>query len=215
MPGRRAEERPKDPRPEVLSAIEALRKGYEVGRTVLQQFGEHAKPGMMGEVAKAYGYTLDATRKLRQFATTYTDDELEELCESCRKHERALGLVFIYRLVSIKNKRRRAAFQRQAIKEHWGHARFVRELRRRFKLGHARGRRPHLPESVREALADIEEARARLVHLLKHCVSLADRTEAGSRQERQRLGRISNRLLAALVGDEARFRRATAASRRS
>ncbi len=201
MAKRQIAEKPKDPWPDVLAAVAAIQKGHEIGRTLLKQLGDYAGRGKMEEAARAYGYNTDAVRKLRQFAATYDDDDLAELCELCRKHERAFGVSFVYRLVAIRNKDKRAAFQRRAISEHWGHTRFVQELRRRFKLGHKRGRQPKMPEDVTQALAEIEEAKQRFVGLLKYSITMAA-AKGGRQDEEQRLHELAEQLLAAIEGVE-------------
>ena len=202
MANRKAEGKPQDPWPDVLAAVAALQKGHEVGRTVRDQLGDRADRGKISEVAKTYDLTIDATRKLRQFAVLYDADDLAELCDLCRTYHRALGITFVYRLVGIPNKSRRKAFQRKAIKQHWGHARFVRELRRGFKHGHKRGRQPQLPETISEALAEIGEVKERFMALLDHCTNTVVRTK-GTRQEKQRLGQVAQQLLDAIKGVEA------------
>jgi hypothetical protein len=120
---------------------------------------------------------------------------LDELCALCRKYRRALGLSFIDRPVAIKNKSNRNAFLRKAIIEHWGFNQFVRGLPRSFRLGHKRGRKPYLPESVPEALAEIEEAKLRFVGLLRHCAET----------ETCLLGNLAKRMDARLIWDAARL----------
>ena len=195
---KQAKDKPKDPWPVVLAAIAALQKGHEVGRAVMKQFGDHAERGKIAIAAQAYGHSVDAVRKLRQFGANYNNNDLKELCDLCREHQRAFGLSFIYRLVAIKNKSKRAAFQRKTISNHWGHDRFVRELRRAFRLGHKRGRKPYLPESVAAALPEIKETRLRFIELLKHSAAVAGQ-EKGKGKAKRQLQEVCKSLLKALT----------------
>ena len=201
MAKQKGENTPRDPEPKVVAAIANLRQGYEVGRKILQRFGEHAEPGqhLIEQAGREYNRSADSLRKWRQFALEYTKRDLDALCKLCLDRERALGVTFIFRLVAIKNKRKREEFQRMTIVNHWGFDRFARELRR-FKLGYKRGRKALMPEGVREALAEIEEKRTKLIKLAKHSIKLAKdgKNTPGARQLRE----VSETLLAAIGEDE-------------
>jgi hypothetical protein len=199
MVKRQAEGVRQDPWPDVLVAVAALRTGHRVGRGVLEKVGERAERGKINELAKSFGYTVDATRKLRQFAKLYSAHDLAMLCRLCEKHRRAFGLTFIYRLVSIKGKANRTAFQKEAVVGHWGHVKFVRELRRRFPHGHRRGRQQQLPTTIPEALAEIEDAKGRFVRLLEYCVTLAGEV-GGPRREKKLLHEVADQLTNAIKG---------------
>ena len=196
MSKRKADEPPRDLDPRVLKAITELREGYEIGSFVLKTYGEHAEPGVIKQVAKIKGVNPDSIRKMRQFALEYSEEELDELCKLCRDNDRVLGVSFIYRLVSVKDKKKREALQRSAIVEHWSIQRLNREMRAKCKLGHIRRRTRAMPATVKEALAQFKEIKGRFVALLEHCLKLA-KVERDA-PEAKDLRRQAKELLAAL-----------------
>lgn len=187
-----------DPRSEVLAAIADLKAGYKIGRGILKRFGDRAEHGghQIDVVAKQCGRSADSLRKLRQFALVYSEAELNALCKLCRDNRRALGISFVYRFVAIKDKRKRAAFQRRAVVEHWGYSRLVRELRATFAHGHRRGRQPQLPDNIDQAAVELELAKRQLVALLRECDRLC--REQRDVPKARRLARESKAILAAV-----------------
>jgi len=198
---RSAQNQQKDPLSKVHAAIQGLRRGYKIGQSVRDACGDHADTGNRGieRAAKEHGRNADGIRKLRQFAAVYTECDLEELCDVCRRYQRAFGLSLLYKLVSIRDRKERKKFQREAIAEHWGHARIAREMRYRFKLGHKRGRKPTMPKTVKEGLVEVSEAIFRLEQLLQHCAKIAEQDKAkDGKNDKKRLLALSANLLHAI-----------------
>ena len=204
MAKKQSSNKPEDPLSTVLDAIATIEKAHAIGCTVREKFGERAPSGKIAEAAKEYGYPEDAIRKLRQFATLYDEDDLAELCDLCRKHLRAFGISLIYKLVSIQSKTERKKLQRRAIIGHWGYKQLARELRRSSqsdrKPSYRRGRKHRFPETIPEAVAEIEETRERFIALLKHCHEMTAGTKAiqGEQRDFRQLRAQVRRLLEAL-----------------
>lgn len=202
----------KDPLPDVLTAIADLQKGHDQGLAILKQYGDRAERGEIDQSAEEYGRTADAIRKLRQFATEYNKNDLRDLCNLCREHQRAFGLSLVFRLVAIKDKTERAAFQKEAIVNHWANGRIFKELQRRqITLGHHTcGRKRSLPQTVTEALVEIHEAKRLFVELLEHCTTIA---KQGSGKASERLGEQCEKLLSAIKAVETREGRSRRSAR--
>jgi hypothetical protein len=218
MAGQQLADRLQDPPVKVKAAIRELRKAYQDGRSILRKLGERTELGkhQIEQVAKELGRTADSCRKLRQFAGYYSQAALRELCDLCRRHRRAFGLSFVYKLVSIKSRADRRGFQKDAIAGHWGHTRITRELRIRFgrrdeeRGRNQRGRKPYVPEGTAEALEQIAEMTFRLVRWQEHFAELAEQGQTGRLP-----GPIASKLNAAIKASKALYRSASRASRQS
>ncbi len=181
MAGQQLADRPLDPPAKVKAAIRELRKAHHDGRNILRKLGQRTELGkhQIEQAAKELGRTADSCRKLRQFAGYYSQAGLRELCDLCRRHQRAFGLSLLYKLVSIERREDRRRFQKDAIAGRWGHTRITRELRIRFgrrdeeRGRKQRGRKPYVPEGTAEALEQIAEMTFRLVRWQEHFAKLA------------------------------------------
>lgn len=140
------------------TAVRSLRWYWELGRRAKQSFGMvGARRGRQIEkMAKEVGVNEDTLRKARQFADSYTQNDLRNLESQCRKSQRPLGFSFVVKFVTIKNKAFRERLQAQVIAEEWSYARLHRELLKHYGYRKHGGRRPNWPaRSVQLMLVDI------------------------------------------------------------
>lgn len=153
----------KDRVEDVDEACRALRKAHADGTELLETFGEWAKHGdrAIDKEAKKRRINADLLRKLRQFANPeggYTPDELNRLVKLCREERRALGVTFVYKLVTVpKENGQREEFEREVIANRWSLARVGAELRERFGARRRGGRRRAVPGKHGSLLAQIDE----------------------------------------------------------
>src|SRR3954469_12398076 len=104
-------------RPDPAAEAESrLRHLHAVGREALARFpvGAAIDPGTIHEIAEREGLRLDNVQRARQFARTYSEKELDELCRLRNPGGMPLSWGHIRRLVSIPNKARRSALQKRA-----------------------------------------------------------------------------------------------------
>jgi hypothetical protein len=110
--------------------------------------------------AKKHRVNLDTAYKLRGFADEkggYTDRQLDDLCNLCKVHNRALGFSFVIKFLTIHNKTERAKFQQEAITKGWSliQVRLALAARRGSKALHGlAGKRPKL-NNLDDLLADL------------------------------------------------------------
>jgi hypothetical protein len=218
MAVQRLVDRPQDPPDKVRAAIVELRTAYRDGRRILGKLGQRAELGerQMELWAEELGRTVDACRKIRQFVMLYTPDDLRELVDLCRQHGRAFGMSLLYKAVSIENRAARRKFQKDAIVGHWGHAQISRELRLRFgrrdeeRGRKQRGRKPHVPQDVGEALVQIEDMARLLVRWQEHFAEMAEQG-----QIEQLPPAVSRNLRAAIKASQTLYESAARACGRS
>jgi hypothetical protein len=86
----------------------------------------------------------------------YSRRELDELCAECLAYNRPLGFSFIVKFLTITEKRERACFQRETIRNDWSLIRVKHELVARYGRRRRGGKRPAIPKTVKELLADLE-----------------------------------------------------------
>src|SRR4051794_2280730 len=109
-------------RPDPAEEAESrLRQLHAVRREALARFpvGAAIDPATVHEIAEREGLRHDNMQRARQFARSYSEKELEELCRLRTPAGMPLGWGHVRRLVSIPNKAKRAALQRRAAKEGW------------------------------------------------------------------------------------------------
>lgn len=146
---------------EVLKAVESFRKRHRQGLELLHNhpIGKTYGSKAIKTVADACGINEDTLRKMRVFADErkgYSPAELEELCAQCLAYNRPLGFSFVVKFLTIADKRERARFQREAIKNGWSLIRVKHELIARYGRRRRGGKRPAIPKAVGELLADLE-----------------------------------------------------------
>src|SRR3954468_2425691 len=136
-----------------------IRHLHGVGREPLARFpvGAAIDPDTVHEIAEREGLKLDNMQRARQFARSYSEKELEELCRLRTPAGMPLGWGHVRRLVSIPNKAKRAALQRRAAREGWTAAQ-ISEAILRDVVGRKRqnGGRPFAaPKTLGEGLRQV------------------------------------------------------------
>src|SRR4051812_2719592 len=107
-------------RPDPAEEAESrLRHLHAVGREALARFpvGAAFDPETIHEIADREGLRLDNMQRARQFARSYSEKELEELCRLRTAGGMPLSWGHVRRLVSIPNKAKRSALQRRGAEE--------------------------------------------------------------------------------------------------
>lgn len=146
----------------VRAAIDALRDAHRLGRKIHKEIKPYADygTGRIEEKAEELGINAEKVRKLRQFADPeggYTQQELRELFQLCRKERRALGLSFMIKFLTIpKEGGQRAEFQRLVIEQRWNCTRVDTEIRARFGRRRRGGNRPKVPDTATSLLSQLD-----------------------------------------------------------
>src|SRR4051812_44813865 len=153
-------------RPDPAEEAESrLRHLHAVGREALARFpvGAAFDPETIHEIADREGLRLDNMQRARQFARSYSEKDLEELCRLRTAGGMPLSWGHVRRLVSIPNKAKRSALQRRAAKEGWTAAQIseaiLREVvgRRRQNGGRPFAAPRTLGEGLRQVVLRSEE----------------------------------------------------------
>ena len=174
----------RDPDADVEQAIAAFRQAYREGEKIAERVDREGRygRGIVQDEARVRGINEDAVRKLRQFARSYTEKELDELCQCCRKHGRALGVSFVAKFVTIPRERKqRKKFQEEVIRERWSQGRIDKEIRVRFGRRRQGGKQPALAETVEGVLAQLDGVCLQWHRMIKR---LQQRDEANGQQDK-------------------------------
>src|SRR4051812_31018170 len=145
-----------DPAEEAESGLRHL---HAVGREALARFpvGAAIDPDTVHEIAEREGLRLDNMQRARQFARTYSEKDLEDLCRLRTPGGMPLSWGHVRRLVSIPNKAKRAALQKRSAREGWTAAQ-LSEVIQREVVGRKRryGGRPFTaPRTLEEGLRQV------------------------------------------------------------
>ena len=147
--------------PKVREAIQKLRAYYQLGCDVRDADTNNPdrkaySKGVSLRFAEELGVSRDFIDKARQFASSYTLKELEDLCRLRRPDGMPMGTSLIVPLLKLKDKKVRRRFQRRAAQEGWTKVRLEQELALipsdRPSSG---GRRPAKAATMEEALREI------------------------------------------------------------
>jgi transcriptional regulator with XRE-family HTH domain len=145
---------------QVRQALKQLRDYYQLGLKVLE--ADRKNPiklmysrGVSMDFAKRLGVSRDYVDKARQFASKYTEEQLDVLCALRRPDGMPLGRKHVVYLLSVKDKRQRARLQRRAAEEGWATRRLGEEITVLQGSQSSGGRRPRGPVSVDDAVAQI------------------------------------------------------------
>ena len=145
---------------EARQAVRELGDYYQLGLEVLEAdrknpnkrtYSKHVSQ----DFADRLGVGRDYVDKARQFASSYTEKQLEELCSLRRPDGMSLGRRHVVALLSVKDKRQRRSLQRRAAEEGWGTRRLGEEITVLQGSGSSGGRRPRGPDSVEDAVAQV------------------------------------------------------------
>src|SRR4051812_13052446 len=147
-------------RPDPAEEAESrLRHLHAVGREALARFpvGAAIDPDTVHEIADREGLRLDNMQRARQFARTYSEKDLEDLCRLRTPGGMPLSWGHVRRLVSIPNKAKRAALQKRSAREGWTAAQLSDVIQREV-VGRKRryGGRPFTaPRTLEEGLRQV------------------------------------------------------------
>ena len=144
----------------VRQAIQELRDFFKLGREVLTADEKNPKKQTYSKeisisFAEQLGKSRDYVDKARQFASSYTEKQFEELCSLRRPDGLPLRRRHLVALLSVENKGERKRLQRKAAKEGWGYRRLGEEIVVIQGSQSSGGRRPRGPDSVEDALAQL------------------------------------------------------------
>lgn len=170
----------RSPAPKVEESIQAIRADHKAGSGVLARIGRRASDKVLRAEAESLGLkNVDTVRKLRQFADPekgYTLEELDELCEVCRKHGHELGRSFVFKFLSIPRENgQRAKFQREAIRNKWSRAEVDNAICARFGRRRHGGKTPMVAGSVDGVLVQADSVCLQFRRLVQ---TLRDRDDA-------------------------------------
>ena len=144
----------------VRDAVQELRDYYQLGLDVLDADRKNPNrrtysKGVTIRFANRLGKGRDYVDKARQFAASYTEEQLDELCSLQRPDGMPLGRTHVVALLSVKDKRQRKRLQRRAAGEGWGTRRLGEEITAIQGRHSSGGRRPREPDSAKDAVAQI------------------------------------------------------------
>src|SRR4051812_671161 len=144
-------------RPDPAAEAESrLRHLHAVGREALARFpvGAAIDPDTIHEIAAREGLRHDNMQRARQFARSYSEKDLEELCRLRTPGGMPLSWGHVRRLVSVPSKAKRSALQKRSAREGWTAAQ-LSEVIQREVVGRKRryGGRPFTaPRTLEEGL---------------------------------------------------------------
>jgi hypothetical protein len=143
--------------------MDKVREFHSLGRQALQaaplerEKKHHA--GVIKQFARP-GVSVPTVYKARQFAATYSDEELDQLCARRSPAGKPLGIGHVYELILIRKAKLRLQFEERAALEGWS-ARRLRTERLLACGASAKaskaGRKPKLPERMPEFLQQLSQ----------------------------------------------------------
>lgn len=107
-----------------------VRRYYALGKESLAEVPESTY-GKMEDEARRLKLPLEYLRKARQFASQFTDADLQDLCRQCEAGGYAIGWSRVILLLSVETRRRKPLL-REAIAGKWTRQQLAAEIRRRF-----------------------------------------------------------------------------------
>jgi hypothetical protein len=156
MPTKHTNHRKPDLPKAVTTAIRKLRKYHALGGRLLSKYP--VGTSLVEEATKRH-MNRDYLASMRTFADPergYTEQDLERLCERCEDYCRALEFSFIVRFLSIRDKRRRAKFELDVLKNGWSVTRAELELTARFGRRARAGRHLLTVNTLPQLLVTVE-----------------------------------------------------------
>lgn len=136
--------------------VARLRDRYRIGKQAAQ--GDVP----IAELAAAVGLSGHTVRRLRRFATAYSEVELDELCQLRRPNGLPLHVGFIAYLLIVSDKKERAKLQQRAAREGWGAAQLSAAVPKKFRGQSPHGRPIKQPSSPAAGLRQVSEEADRL-----------------------------------------------------
>jgi hypothetical protein len=146
---------------DIEKAVHQLREYHTLGRRLLKDHpaGRKHSRDVIGLEAAENGMKPIKIFQIRDFANEekgYTAEELESLIQLCWKHSRALGFSFVPTFLSVRDKKERAKFQREAIAGCWSTTRVEGELVSRYGRRRRAGSRAVVPTDLRALFANLQ-----------------------------------------------------------
>ena len=141
---------------EARKAAMALRKFWQAGKRSLGRLRRLQKTpnaycyGNKQEFLKREGikegYNHDTMKKAWRIAQEYEEDDIEQLCALIELRSARFGPTHLLRLLTVKDRRRRDALARNAIKGSWGVAQLEVAILRLHQRRPEVGRKPRVPD---------------------------------------------------------------------
>lgn len=114
----------------VSSSLAEVRRYHALGSNSLAKVADGAY-GKMKDEAKRLKLPLEYLRKARQFASQFTNEQLQDLCGQCEAGDYAIGWSRVILLLSVESRQRKGLL-REAIAGTWTRQQLAAEIRRRF-----------------------------------------------------------------------------------
>jgi hypothetical protein len=137
--------------------VNRLRDRYQIGRKA------NRSKLTTSEFSGEHGLSEHTVRKLKRFATEYSVDELEALCQLRRPNGLPFHVGYVGYLLVINDKVERKKIQKQAAAEGWSAQTLAARIPSKYRRstgGH--GRPMQRPTSLSEGLSQIAEEAGRL-----------------------------------------------------
>ena len=140
-----------------------LREFHTLGKQVLEAdkgsdplAGGKRRRGVAKQFQNKQGLKRDQVDKARQFASMYSEQELNELCSlNTEDRTKRLTKSHVIRLLAVRNKRSRMKLAKQVVQDGWSVQRLGQEITKSGKTSQG-GRRPKRPATVDEAKHQIK-----------------------------------------------------------
>jgi hypothetical protein len=110
------------------------------------------KLDVLHEEAEGVGFNHDTLKKAWKASQEYTEEQLNELCDLVAEHRARFGATHLIRLLAIKDRKRRDALTRTAIRGRWGVTRLERAIQAVNGRREHVGKRPTIPDGDQELL---------------------------------------------------------------
>lgn len=170
--------------------VARLRDRYRIGQKAAQ--GDLP----IAELADEVGLSTHTVRRLRRFATGYSEVELDELCQLRRPNGMPLHVGFIAYLLIVTDKRERTKLQQRAAREGWSAAQLAAAVPKKFRGNSPHGRPMKQPSSLVAGLDQITDEAERLGRRAKMVMDTAKerRSKRASQTLRRRGEKAANTL---------------------
>ncbi len=111
-----------------------------------------SKLDVLHREAAEVGFNHDTLKKAWKAGTEYTEEQIDEFCDMVAEHRARFGATHLIRLLAVKDRKRRDAMTRSAIRGRWGVTRLERAIQAVNGRREYVGKRPHIPDGNRELL---------------------------------------------------------------
>jgi len=148
--------------------MKQLRNVYGIGREALGRQGPRVKTygkGVTAKLAERHSISESDVFAARQFADRYSEEELDELIDTCQSAGFPLGKSHVAKLITVKDKRERKRLQRECIQESWTAKTLQANLRGMYGKRSPGGGKVRPPKSV-------DDAERKIAHLCKKLLDL-------------------------------------------